>query len=122
MLQLSFRASVILFCGLSLLGCTTMRVMERPAPQQMQDRLEVGDEVLIIADGNRHYALRITALEDDALLGRDKNQQQFRVHYAAIESIEYRSISAGRTISGVLIGALAVVGLGAIIVSGVLLR
>lgn len=122
MLISGVRALIALACGISLLGCTTMRVMESPAPQQIRDLLEVGDEVVILADGNRNYALKITALENDALLGRDKNQQQFRVHYNAIQSIEYRAVSAGRTISGVLLGALALVGLGAIIVIGALRR
>lgn len=100
------RILTVLLCGLSLLGCTSLRVMDQPSPSTIRDQFEVGDQVVIITDQGKRHALRITAMQEDALLGRSQSNQQFKVHYDAISSVEFRRVDAANT----TLGGLAMVG------------
>lgn len=80
-----------------LIGCTSVRVWEQPSAETLHQQLTVGDDAVITTDSGKRYALRITALKDDALLGRDADNQQYKVHFNAIRSVEHRRISVGKT-------------------------
>lgn len=92
-----FKHLAALFIASCLFGCTSVRVLEKPSAETMHQKLAVGDEAVITTDTGKRYELRITALKEDALLGRDADNQQYKVHFNAIQSVEHRSISVGKT-------------------------
>lgn len=105
------RLFTVLLCGLSLLGCTSLRVMDQPSPNAIRNQFDVGDQVVIITDRGQRHALRITAMQEDALLGRSAANQQFKVHYDAIRSVEYRRVDTANTVLGsvAMVGATVIV-------------
>ncbi|MGH8539737.1 MAG: hypothetical protein ACRETW_04450 [Stenotrophobium sp.] len=97
---------VLLVMVASLLGCTTMQVAQSPTPQEIHDRLKVGNTVTVFVNGGMSYHLQITAIEAASLVGHDLElNKNWRIPYDRIEQIRYEKISGAKTTAAFTAGA-----------------
>jgi len=88
-------------------GCTSMRGVDEPGTQARQ-RVEVGETVRVHTSDAREYEFRVTAVDDDALIGKD-----VRVPFDDIERLEVRELDGWKTAGavGTTVGALWIFGM-----------
>ena len=98
-----------------LAGGTAGRVLSQPSASQMSQTFERGDLIEIITKDQKYFHVEYLSQDTNTVSGRSDGEV-IKVATSDIKEIRYRSISAGRTISGIVLGAIAVIGLGAIIV------
>lgn len=112
-----FKATVAVFLSACLIGCTSMKAVERPAVSA-PSQIIVGDEVRVTTKAGKAYALEITEMADDAMIGRDDAGKLWKVPFEQIQTLEVEKLSAGKTagatFAGVGVAAVALFVLGAI--------
>ncbi|MDB5968291.1 MAG: hypothetical protein JWQ90_741 [Hydrocarboniphaga sp.] len=92
-----FQTPVAALAALSLLGCTSMQVMEQPAAAAVKDHLKVGEQVNVLTRTQHHYDLKVTSVDEASFTGRDSADRPWAVRYDQIEQIEARQFSGWRT-------------------------
>jgi hypothetical protein len=106
-------AFVVLICiCLSATGCTTTRTLPRPAAgvELQSAGLKAGDKVIVTLTSGQVRSFRLTAIEADALAGKD-----VRIAFADIEKLQSRKVS-GRKVAAI-VGATVVVIAGALAIA-----
>jgi hypothetical protein len=91
---------------LAATGCTTTRTLPRPAAaMEVQSAgLEPGDKVIVTLPSGEVRKFRLTAIEADALVGKDE-----RIAFADIQKLQTRKVS-GRKVAGIVVATLVVIG------------
>lgn len=112
-----FKATVAVLLSACLIGCTSMKAVERPtvaAPSQVV----VGDEVRVTTKAGKIYALEVTEMAVDAMIGRDDAGKLWKLPFEQIQTLEVEKLSAGKTagatFAGLGVAAVALYVLGAI--------
>ena len=112
-----FKATVAVLLSACLIGCTSMKAVERPtvaAPSQVV----VGDEVRVMTKAGKTYAIEVTEMAVDAMIGRDDAGKLWKVPFEQIQTLEVEKLSAGKTagatFAGLGVAAVALYVLGAI--------
>lgn len=105
-----FRAAMAVLLSVCLIGCTSMKTVERPAISA-SEQVVIGDEVRVTTKVGKTYALEITEMADDAMTGRDDAGKLWKVPFDQIQTLEAEKISAGKTAGGTFagVGVVAVV-------------
>lgn len=104
------RTLTVLLMIASLLACTTTQVVDQPPAQLVRERVEVGDTVTILARNGTTYVLKVTAVEQDALIGYDAEQNKnWKMPFDQIKSMHLRELDAGKSVAagvGITLGTL----------------
>lgn len=101
----------MLLLSLCLIGCTTMKAVERPTPA-LHSQIEAGDDVVVTTRAGKIYSLKVIQVSNDALIGSDQAGKRWKVPYEQIQAMEARRISGWKTAgmtAAVVIAALATV-------------
>lgn len=104
------RIALAALISISLIGCSTMRAVERPTSTR-HDQIAQADQVRITTKAGKAYSLKVVEVAGTAMIGRDEAGKLWKVPYEQIESIETKRTSgwktAGATVA-VVIATLAV--------------
>jgi len=102
-------AAIITFCFF-LTGCVSLQGVPMPPPGQ-KPAVEVGEKVEVTTRDSRTLRFKVTAVEPDALVGKD-----VRVGYSEITSLQAERADAAQTglIVWIVLGIVAVVAVAAI--------
>lgn len=105
-------AVVLISICLAAAGCTTTRTLPRPAAaiEAQSAGLKPGDKVIVTLASGEVRKFRLTAIEADALVGKD-----VRIAFADIEKLQSRKVS-GRKVAA-FVGATVVVIAGALAIA-----
>ena len=94
------RSAVVAVALLCLTACTTTRPLADVSVATIKDEVAVGERVVIVATNGKTYDFEVTAVDPDALWGRDQAGKRYKVAFAAIESIQADQVSVGATVGG----------------------
>ncbi len=92
----------------SLVGCHSMQVIDSPGVPATQSRLHVGDQVGVLTKTQRHYDLKVTSIEAERFIGRDRADKAWSVRYDQIEQLQVEQFDGLRT-TGLVVGILVAV-------------
>lgn len=101
-----FRGPVAAVAALSLLGCTSVQVIDRPSAPTLQHRLEVGERVSVLTTTQHHYDLKVTSVDEASFAGRDSSDKAWVVRYDQVEQIQARRFDGWKT-TGLVAGIVA---------------
>jgi uncharacterized protein YceK len=104
------RNIISVLLALCLAGCFSMRPLAAPIEgRTVAASVKVGQSVRVLTRSQRILELKVTAVEPEALFGRtDQGEGKlYKVPYAAIESLEVRRFSGGKTTGAISVGAIA---------------
>lgn len=102
------RSAVILLCMLQLCGCTSMRTME-PSATSLEEKLKVGDHLIIYEKSGRVVDMTLTAIEAEVLYGTLSwdSTRAVEVKFSDASKIERESVDGGKTVLAVVGGGVA---------------
>jgi hypothetical protein len=109
MLTAVFRNAVVVLIVVSFTACTTMRPLEDLHPAKIQEEIEIGDLVEILATNGTTYELEVTKLDDKALYGDADSGKRYKVPFGAIKTIQVEKVSGWKTTGVTLIAIYVVV-------------
>ena len=95
----------------TLAGCANPYRIDAPASQpKILNELKGGDHVQVAARNGSVYAIEITDIQRDALLGYDKRaNKNWKIPYREIERIDYKRLTTatkvGAISGGIVVGA-----------------
>jgi hypothetical protein len=102
------RTLVAAFAALSLLGCTSMQIIDQPAAPALQHKLKDGEQVGVLTKTQHHYDLKVTSVDAESFVGRDSADKAWSVRYDQVEQIEARQFDGWKT-TGLVAGIVATV-------------
>ena len=110
-----FRSIIALLLGMSVLfsGCVTMKSVPVPAPGQSAEAVvvKVGDKVEVQTRTGEKYAITITVIESDTLVGKTSSSaQEVRVKFQDMASLQVAKVDPARTALAGVGGIVIVVG------------
>lgn len=108
----AFRLLVSTLVALSLVSCTSMRLVRGTDPQSLRAAVKVGDEVSVSATNGKTYLLKLIEVDADRIVGIGDNKK-VTIPYGQIAALEVRRVSAARTLG---LGAALYVVIGLIVV------
>ena len=112
----AFKTGMALMALCAFTGCTTLQALEDPTPARIQQSIERGDDVKVVATNGTTYYLNVTRVEADSFTGATSQGKRFKVPYKAVESMDVSQFSALGTVGAGAV-AIAVVGTIAVIVA-----
>lgn len=98
------RLIVVLVSIVAFTGCSTMRSINVTASPNALEDVRVGDQVLIRTKAGQSFDLKLTAIGEDALTGRDETGKLWKVPVAQIEDMSVKRISPAKTGGAALVG------------------
>ncbi|MEQ1440629.1 hypothetical protein AAG565_14825 [Fontimonas sp. SYSU GA230001] len=102
------RGLVVLFTLFCFAGCTSMQAVRAPVAASARTQIKKGDDIAVWMRGGQHFELKVTAVEDTGVTGRDDQRKAWKLPYADIERMEVRRVDGVKTTT-MVVGALAVV-------------
>jgi hypothetical protein len=108
------RATVCALAGLAQVACTTLAHMDRPTAREIGRQLDPGDRIELITRDHRFYAMTLTKIARDHVEGRVEGEL-VRIPVEEIQQIRHQEISVAQTLGAGILGYLALIGIGAII-------
>ena len=102
----------ILMAFATILGCTSFQTTQGQSTEVAILELAVGDTVEIVTADTEKLQFKITAIEDDALIGDDVRVPKADIRIVSVESIDPVRVAAvgGLTIGIITVLALAFLG------------
>ena len=94
----AFRTGVALMALCAFTGCTSLQALEYPTPARIQQSIERGDDVKVVATNGTTYYLNVTKVEADSFTGATSKGKRFKVPYKAVESMDIAEFSALGTV------------------------
>lgn len=90
------RLLLAVLISIGLIGCTTMKAVERPTPST-PNQVAVGDDVRVTTKVGKTYALKVMSVSETSMAGRDPAGKLWRVPFDQIQSLEVEQISGWKT-------------------------
>lgn len=101
-----FRGLIAALAAMSLLGCTSMQVIEKPAAPVLEHQLKVGEQVSVLTTTQHHYDLKVTSVDAASFIGRDSSDKAWSVRYDQVEQLQSRQFDGWKT-TGLVAGIVA---------------
>ncbi len=98
----------ILMAFATILGCTSFQTTQGQSTEVAISELAVGDTVEIVTADTEKLRFKITAIEDDALIGDDVRVPKADIRIVSVESIDPVKVAA---VGGLTFGIVALIGL-----------
>lgn len=102
-----FPRSIFIALALAgIAGCTDMHTIEPPASQpKVLEQLQLGDHVQVVVKNGSTYAIELTDIQRDALVGHDRAaNKNWKIPYREIARIDYRKVSTATKVGAVASG------------------
>ena len=97
------RKAIVLLLVLSLLGCTTTRVVVDVSKTGLSSAFSAGDEVAVRMLSGELVELGIVSITETHLLGRLASNEQISIMLDEISSVQESEFSAGKTAGATLL-------------------
>ncbi len=111
-----FRFLMAVLISINLIGCTTMKAVERPTPSTANEVI-VGDDVRVTTKAGKTYELEVTAVAETSMTGREKTGKLWKVPFDQIQTLEVEKVSAAKS-AGLGLAVTVLLGIAAVIATG----
>jgi len=87
-MRAAFRGAIVGLMLLSFTGCTTLQTIEDFSPSVLEQRIEVGDRVHVVARSGKDYDLTVTRVDGAMLEGHNDAGKRYKIPFEAILHVE----------------------------------
>jgi hypothetical protein len=96
------RGAIVTVMLLSFSACTTMQAIEDFTPSVLEQRIEVGDRVHVVARSGKAYDLTVTRVDEGSLEGHNDSGKRYKIPFEAILHVEVAETDVVASAAGVL--------------------
>lgn len=93
--------AIYLFVVFSVVGCSTIIVVDTSTPSSIQQELEEGDRIRLTTTNDEFFQLIVVNLTDTAIEAHDEEDEAVAIPYEEVARVSMRQRQVGRTAAAV---------------------
>lgn len=102
------RIAVAVLTLLSFTACTTLRTIEDFSPSLLEQRIEPGDRVHVVARNGKEFYLTVSRVDSSALWGQADSGKRYKIPFEAILAVKVAETDVVASAAGTLVTLYAV--------------